>query len=223
MKAFFVNGSPRKNWNTHKMLESAMKGASDAGAECELVHLYDYSYKGCVSCFACKLKNAKTNGVCAYRDDLRPVLEKAVASDVIVMGSPIYFSYPTGMLRSFMERLLFPVMTYSTDENGKPIRAFDRKIYTATILTMNCPEELAGKIGYLPLFEANAFGLGHVMGYTETLCAYDTLQFTDYSRYEANNFDGNAKKKHQEEHFAVDLQNAYDLGKRLVMKAKEQE
>ncbi|MBR0256843.1 MAG: flavodoxin family protein, partial [Synergistaceae bacterium] len=63
MKAMFVNGSPRKGWNTHKMLESAMKGAADSGAECEMIHLYDYSFKGCVSCFACKVKNAKTNGL----------------------------------------------------------------------------------------------------------------------------------------------------------------
>ena len=30
MKALFVNGGPRKGWNTHKMLQSAMKGAADA-------------------------------------------------------------------------------------------------------------------------------------------------------------------------------------------------
>ena len=71
MKALFINGSPRKNWNTYKMLESAMKGASDAGAETELINLYDFNFKGCVSCFACKLKNSKTNGLCAVRDDLR--------------------------------------------------------------------------------------------------------------------------------------------------------
>ena len=59
MKAMFFNGSPRKNWNTFKMLESAMKGASDSGAECELVHLYDYSFKGCMSCFACKLRTQR--------------------------------------------------------------------------------------------------------------------------------------------------------------------
>ena len=58
------------------MLESAMKGAEDAGAETELVHLYDYAFTGCKSCFACKRKNAQTNGVCAIRDELRPVLEK---------------------------------------------------------------------------------------------------------------------------------------------------
>ena len=77
MKALFVNGSPRKNWNTHKMLESAMQGAKDAGAECELVHLYAQPFKGCVSCFACKLKNAKTHGLCVIKDSLRPVLAKA--------------------------------------------------------------------------------------------------------------------------------------------------
>ena len=40
IKAMFINGSPRKNWNTAKMLESAMRGAEEAGAVCELVHLY---------------------------------------------------------------------------------------------------------------------------------------------------------------------------------------
>ena len=43
IKAMFINGSPRKNWNTAKMLESAMKGAEEAGAVCELVHLYDFN------------------------------------------------------------------------------------------------------------------------------------------------------------------------------------
>ena len=38
MKALFVNGSPRKNWNTHQMLESAMEGAAEVGAKTELVH-----------------------------------------------------------------------------------------------------------------------------------------------------------------------------------------
>lgn len=45
MKALFINGSPRKKWNTVKVLESAMKGAQEAGAECELVNLYDIDLK----------------------------------------------------------------------------------------------------------------------------------------------------------------------------------
>ena len=76
-KAMFFNGSPRKNKNTADMLQSAMKGAQEAGAETELVHLYDIDFKGCKSCFACKVKNSKCNGICALKDDLRPVLERA--------------------------------------------------------------------------------------------------------------------------------------------------
>ena len=39
--AMFFNASPRKGWNTHKMLEAAKAGAEEAGAVTELVNLYD--------------------------------------------------------------------------------------------------------------------------------------------------------------------------------------
>lgn len=220
MKAMFVNGSPRKNWNTHKMLESAMKGAADSGAECEMIHLYDMSFKGCVSCFACKVKNSKTNGLCAYRDDLRPVLERALQCDVIVAGSPVYFSYPTGMFRSFIERLLFPVMSYNVNPDGTRPRAIDRTIYSGVIYTMNCPEDFAPKVHYPEILAPNAQAMKIVLGHCEELCAYDTYQFRDYSRYEANMFSEPEKAEHREKVFPEDLRKAYDLGKRLAEMAK---
>ena len=116
MKALFVNGSPRKNWNTHKMLESAMEGARRAGAETDLAHLYDAAFKGCVSCFACKVKNSRTNGLCAFRDPLTPTLEKARGADVIIVGSPVYLGCPTASTRAFLERLMFPLLIYGIEE-----------------------------------------------------------------------------------------------------------
>ena len=44
MKAIFINGSPRKNWNTAQMLDSAMKGVTDAGFVAERVNLVDYEF-----------------------------------------------------------------------------------------------------------------------------------------------------------------------------------
>ncbi len=41
----FVNGGPRKRNNTAQMLESALKGAQEAGADCEMVNLYDLEKK----------------------------------------------------------------------------------------------------------------------------------------------------------------------------------
>ena len=217
IKAFFVNGSPRKKWNTAKMLESAMKGAQEAGAECEMVNLYDIDFKGCKSCFACKLKNSKTNGVCALKDDLRPVRERMREADVIVLGSPFYYSYPTGEMRSFIERLCFPVGTYLY-EDGKHITLRDKVIPTAMIFTMNCPEDYMKVVGYPPILEENTKVLADIFGYSETLYACNTYQFSDYSRYDFNLFSEEDKRKYRDEHFDTDLKNAYELGKRLVMK-----
>ncbi len=76
--ALFINGSPRKQWNTAQLLQKAMEGAKDAGAEVEMVNLYDrnLNYKGCMSCFACKVKGGR-KGVCLFKDDLQSIMEKA--------------------------------------------------------------------------------------------------------------------------------------------------
>ena len=220
IKALLVNGGPRKNKNTAQMLESAMKGARDAGVEAELVHLYDLDYKGCKSCFACQLKNAKTDGVCAIRDGLRPVLEKAREADVIVIGSPVYFSYPTGQTRSFLERLIFPNFTYDYDEQGNRRRPI-RKKQTAMIFTMNIPEEAMEEWKYPILLGSCEKQLQENFGHSETLYACNTYQFSDYSRYAMTVFKEEDKRKYRDEHFDTDLKNAYELGKRLVGKCQE--
>lgn len=220
MKAIIVNGSPRKNWNTDKALQSAAKGAEAAGAEVETIRLYDYAYKGCVSCFACKIKNSKTNGVCAYKDDLRPVLEKVREADVVIVGSPVYYSYPTGQVRSFIERWLFPVGTYLVEDGvQKVIR--DKVIPTGLIYTMNVPAEAMGDWGYPAILSETANTMGQVMGHNELLYICNTYQFSDYSRYDFNLFDEEVKRAYRDEHFETDLKNAFQLGKRLVEAATE--
>ena len=225
MKALFINGGPRKNWTTVKMMEQVMKGAADSGAENELIHLYDYNFKGCMSCFACKLKNSKCSGVCAVRDELRPVLEKAHDAEIIVMGSPVYFSYPTGVLRSFMERLMFPINSYNPkiDENGKMQSSLlGRFVPTAMIYTMGVPgEEMAAAGHYPEIFGQNARFLESLFGYTETLCSYSGYQFSDYSRYDVMEGTQEYRAKYRDEQFPKDLQAAYELGCRLVVKAQE--
>ena len=74
----------KKKFNTAQMLENAMNGIKEAGSACEWINLYDYEFTGCRNCFACKIKNSKTNGVCAIRDSIRPILEKAKDADQLV-------------------------------------------------------------------------------------------------------------------------------------------
>ena len=81
MKVTAINGSPRKSWNTATLLKKALKGAASQGAETELIHLYDLTFTGCTSCFACKTKGGKSYGRCAVKDGLAPVLKKVGAAD----------------------------------------------------------------------------------------------------------------------------------------------
>jgi len=213
-KALFINGSPRKSGNTAQLLKRAMEGAAEAGAEVELVNLYDRSlnYKGCMSCFACKVKGGR-KGVCSFPDDLKPIMEKAVEADVLVCGSPIYCGYPSANLRAFMERLIFPAVNYSDFRNpviNKPKRS-------ATIFTMNCPDLPTYKANaYNILMDVNANQLG-MFGPTEILYSFDTYQFGDYSRYDAAMLDEGRKSEMKRTQFPKDLESAYQLGKRLVI------
>lgn len=114
MKILAINGSPRKKWNTAMMLEKAIEGAASKGAETNLIHLYDLKFKGCISCFSCKTRNGKSYGKCAVKDDLTPVYAEIKEAGAFILGSPIYFGDVTGEMRSFMERLLFPYLPYTT-------------------------------------------------------------------------------------------------------------
>lgn len=216
MKALFINGSPRKNKNTALLLEQAMEGARQAGAQVEMVNLYDRSlnYKGCMSCFACKVKGGR-KGICSFKDDLLPILQRAVQADVLVCGSPVYCSYPSANLRAFMERLIFPAVNYN--DYSHPV--VNKVIHSATIYTMNCPNEQVYKqIGYDVLLEQSARQLG-MFGPTQILLSMDTYQFNDYSRYDVDRFDAEAKRLHHDIQFPKDLEAARALGRSLVEQA----
>ena len=209
MKIIAVNGSPRKNWNTHILLEKCLEGARETGANTELINLYDIQFKGCTSCFSCKLKGS-TVSKCVMKDYLEPILQKICECDALVLGSPIYFASVTGEMRSFMERLLFPYTSYE----GKP-STFGKKIETAFIYTMNAPFSVLPQIGYTEVFKHNNELMQRVFGKCETLTVTETYQFRDYSKYAATYFDGTKRLERRETVFVEDCRNAFELGKKL--------
>lgn len=218
VKALFVNGSPRKKWNTAQLLEAAMEGAAAEGAECGLAHLYDHAAKGCTSCFACKLKDAKTGGLCAMRDELTPVLQKANEADVIVVGTPVYFDYPTANAKAFLERLMFPWSAYKYDaRTGKAgTSLLTRTIPTGLIYTMNTPEDWLDRRSYHTILDVTEGYMRTTFGHCESLYSCDTLQFSDYSRYDVDTFKEEDKLAHRSEQFPRDLAAAREMGARLV-------
>lgn len=214
MKVIAINGSPRKNKNTATILTKALEGAASRGAETELIHLYDQNYKGCVSCFACKLKNNKSYGKCALKDDLTPILEKVSNADAIIFGSPIYLHSVTGAMRSFLERLIFQYLVY--DKNHSSL--FQRKIPAGFIYTMNVTNEQF-KSEYENDLKSLQVYIEKTFGSFESLAVNDTYQFNDYSKYVSSLFDEKKKRRVKEEQFPRDCQNAFNMGIRFVEQA----
>ncbi|GFO62179.1 flavodoxin family protein [Geomonas paludis] len=212
MKVIGINGSPRKQWNTAQVLQKALDGAAAQGAETELIHLYDVDFKGCTSCFACKLKGGKSYGKCAMRDGLTPVLEKIAQADGLVLGSPVYFGRATGEICSFLERLLFQYFVYSQP----PASLFERRIRTAFIYTMNVPETLMQEANYAVHMGGNENYLRRIFGECETLCCNETVQFDDYDKYVFNYFDPQQRRERHSVLFPENCRKAFELGQRLV-------
>ena len=209
-----INGSPRRNGNTAQLLQQAIKGAQDAGASAEMVNLYALNFKGCTSCFACKLKS-RPHGSCAMKDDLSPVLEKVKAADAIIFGTPIYFMNLSAGMIAFIERLFFSNYIYS-DEIPT---VFPKKLPSAFIYTMNMTEKHFEQFGMKERLGMYELFTKRILGVTpKILRAYDTVQFKDYSRYESSIFDPEEKFAYREKHFPEDCARAYEIGRDLISK-----
>lgn len=217
MKAIAINGSPRKDWNTVTLLKKSLEGAASAGADTELFHLYDLDFKGCCSCFACKRKTSRLNGNCAIKDDLTEILERVIASDILLLGSPIYLGNITGEMKSFIERLIFANLSYDSADRSN----FAGKIQTGFIYTMGLPHKMVEPSGYSYIFESNKSYLKLLNGHSEYIISADNYQFDDYSKYTASNFDEGHKADVRKEKFPVECQSAFEMGKKLVCICRE--
>lgn len=66
MKTLLINGSPRKNGNTHLALTEVARTLKAEGIETEIFWLGNKPVRGCTACYACVSKNL---GKCIFDDD----------------------------------------------------------------------------------------------------------------------------------------------------------
>lgn len=213
-KVYAINGSPRRNRNTAKMLDKVLEGvkAEFPDAEVERINLFDLNFTSCKSCFSCKRKDERFKATCALKDDLAPVLQKIKEADGLVIGSPIYYRTITGQLHSFYERLFFPYMLY---KEGYPTLV-EKKIPTACIYTMNVDEQEMTRDGYRQNMELWENFLAAYFKKPLVTFAFNTYQFDDYSKYICETFDEADKAAYRDAQFPKDLENAYELGRKLL-------
>ncbi|MBQ8127232.1 MAG: flavodoxin family protein [Prevotella sp.] len=207
-KIIVVDGGPRKNFNTASMLQKFAEGATSASQEIEVktIRLYGLDYKGCMACMACKIKG-KASNVCKFKDALTPVLEDIAEADGLVLGSPIYFGDVTGQMRTFLERLSFPWLSYNDYSMTAP-----KRMPVVLMETMNGLPDRNNSQGYGSM----EYCITKALGQPEHLNAYNTYQVKNYDRFELASFSEEAKRQYRDEHWEQDLQRVFDAGRRMA-------
>jgi multimeric flavodoxin WrbA len=99
IKVLGIMGSPRGQSNTEILLDKALEGAREAGAEIEKVLVSKLKFSPCLEIYAC-LKD----GNCAIKDDMQSLYKKLLEADHIIFASPIFFYGITSQAKAIIDR-----------------------------------------------------------------------------------------------------------------------
>lgn len=117
MRACVLFASPRgKDSNTRALVDIFLRVWRAAGHEAELFSLYDLSIVPCRACRGCQADHTAPN--CVIHDDMAPIFDAVLRSDLIVFASPIYSWYCTAPLKAAMDRLVYALCKFYGEKKG---------------------------------------------------------------------------------------------------------
>jgi multimeric flavodoxin WrbA len=123
-----IVGSPRKNGNTAKLVESALRGAASVpGVQTELYEMGGKTFHHCTGCMRCL-----DTGACHYLDDFQDFAKRYLTADGVIWGSPVYHMNVPGSMKAAIDRLGNAVFC-SFLNRGKDIPRFGKVCGVLTI------------------------------------------------------------------------------------------
>ena len=163
MNLLVLNGSPnRDQGNTHKFLQPFVDEAEKLGAEVDTQFVADLDVQPCRGCFSCW----KTRGDCVIEDDMRWLLPKMAAADVLVIGAPLYIYHLPAPLKAIVDRsipLASPRQEVVDGESRHPAREEGQGVRSMLLVSV---------CGF---WEQENFD--HLCAWTETLCRVSNATF----------------------------------------------
>ena len=99
MKVLGILGSPRIGGNSDILLDQALAGAKDAGAEVEKIILCQKKISGCFDCGKCN-----ETGICAVQDDMPEIHQKILEANAVIHSVPTYFWSMTAQMKAYLDR-----------------------------------------------------------------------------------------------------------------------
>jgi multimeric flavodoxin WrbA len=102
MKVAAFNGSARKDGNTAILIGYVLRELEKEGIETEMVQLAGSRIHGCIACMKC-FENKDRR--CSVKDDIaNECIEKMLAADAVILGSPTYFANVSTEMKALIDR-----------------------------------------------------------------------------------------------------------------------
>ncbi len=101
------NGSPRKHGNTRKLLEYIVQGVEKEGGTVKIYDLIDIPLRYCLGHYS-ESKEECNPQVCTegeLADGMRGIFQTLLASDGLIIATPVYWFQVSGMVKTLLDRL----------------------------------------------------------------------------------------------------------------------
>ncbi|MCD7807724.1 MAG: flavodoxin family protein [Erysipelotrichaceae bacterium] len=136
MNILILNGSPRVNGNTKKMINAFIQGAN-SNNEIEIIDVTRKNIKGCNACEYCHTKGNKS---CIHEDDMKEIYEKLENTDMLILASPIYYHGISGQLKCVIDRFyatLYPKRNMRLKSIAMFLASGDPNMYDGAMFSYN--------------------------------------------------------------------------------------
>ena len=114
MRITILFGSPNRKGSTNILVENFVRGATEAGHECEVLDVCHMNTHPCTGCVACGYE-----GPCVQKDDVEQIRAKLVASEMVVFATPLYYYGMSAQLKIVVDRFC----AYNSSLNSKHLKS----------------------------------------------------------------------------------------------------
>lgn len=111
MRCTVLFASPRgERSNTLALLRPWLDAWHQAGHEARVFSLYDMDIKPCSACRGCQ--NDWQRPACVTQDDMQPIFDSVLQSDLLLLATPIYSWFCTPPMKAALDRLVYAMEKY---------------------------------------------------------------------------------------------------------------
>jgi multimeric flavodoxin WrbA len=117
-----IYGSPRQGGNSDELLDAALAGAAEEGAEVDRIYARKLkNLSGCLECGGCD-----DTGECVVPDDMEEVYPRLDAAGAVILSAPVFFYNMPAQVKALVDRAQARWSRRMLEKSKEERKSYDR-------------------------------------------------------------------------------------------------